>query len=642
MPKLGLCSKFKYCCPFGVYMYINKENKIIYTEYEKNNGITVDRAMIAYLKENKFPLFYNNIHFIQKYYREYSNQQLINKCIADVYSISNNQNKYYHQVTIPKRNGEDRILNVPNDDLKKIQKYILNRLFVWYEPLDCVMGYVKKRGIKENARIHLKSNYILKLDISDFFGSIHFGKVVNNILPDVYDENLKVLIANLCMLNGSLPQGAPTSPIISNMVMHKFDEIIFNYCKENNLIYTRYADDMFISSKENFDYKKVLHKIEYLLKKYYSMKLNKDKTHYLHDGLKEELCGIISNEKMQVSKKYRDSIRQEIYYLDKYGVEKHIYALYYDNKIERVLSPLEYYQKLLGKIRYVLNINNNDKKFIEYKNKINGYIKGLKPQQEISKTEYKYPEAFKLYLSGFEELHFDEENASLEEIVLHYVMNNQRINDDFYDEAYDLYRDEIYDNFCLGYLLAHSGDMDSILRFTKQRYADIYESAYDQNNLLATYLVWIYYSNLAKDVNLQEYWANRLASKGIYRGQVYLLIDKEGTKSPNIKFYADKKDAFAQFAYGRYFVKDEENRIKYILSSANNGYIKAFPYACDIYDKYGLAEEEFLLALRGAICENEFCMKKVIELSKKYNYSIPEEVEEILCDNGFFDDDFNE
>lgn len=602
-------------------MYINSSNKIIYSDYEKKNNITVDKNLISVLKDNNYPLFFNNIHFIQRYYRQYANQNLINKSINTIYHIANNQGKYYSEVIISKRNGKDRKLHVPCKELKHLQRFILNSLLSWYKPLDCVMGYVKGRGIKENAKVHLNSNYILKLDISDFFGSIHFGKIVNNILPSIYDENLKVLVTNLCMFNGSLPQGAPTSPIISNIVMAKFDEIVSNYCMENNLVYTRYADDMFISSENDFDYKKVLHKIEYLLKKYYSMKLNREKTHYLHDGLKEELCGVIVNEKMQTGKKYRDSIRQEMYYLDKYGVEKHIYALFYDKKIDSVISPLEYYKKLLGKINHVLNINPEDNKFIEYRKKISNYIEQLTPKKENVSQTKKYPKQFDEYFKFSSKLHFDFDNASIEEKVLYNFMNgiddNEKLYDDVYDEGGVVYK-----------LYSMHGDIDRALLIAEQNYEKYYKLAYEDNNLVATYLLLIYLINQEnREEDLVDYWSKRLSSMGIYRGIFIKACELEDVSL--LRKSANNKDPKAQLELAiKYYEKNSSQYIKYILASAENNYPKAFEYALNIYLDFRLYEDAFYWAIKGSLTESQYCLETALKLSREYNFSLPDEVKD--------------
>ena len=122
------------------------------------------------------------------------------------------------------------------------------------------------------------------------------------------------------------------------------------------------------------------------------MELNDDKTIILHNGMKQEICGVIVNEKLNVSKKYRDSIRQEVYYLKKYGPERHIQALYYDKKLEEVITPMEYYQKLLGKINFILSINNKNDEFIKYKELILSYIEELKPKKIKQEKKIRYPE----------------------------------------------------------------------------------------------------------------------------------------------------------------------------------------------------------------------------------------------------------
>lgn len=105
--------------------------------------------------------------------------------------------------------------------------------------------------------IHKNKRYILNIDLENFFNSFHFGRVMGYFNKNRYfnfDKKMSIIIAQLCCLNGALPQGAPTSPIISNLICRIFDYRILKITKKYKLNYTRYADDLTFSTNDNFFY----------------------------------------------------------------------------------------------------------------------------------------------------------------------------------------------------------------------------------------------------------------------------------------------------------------------------------------------------------------------------------------------------
>lgn len=605
---------------------------MIYTSYEFDNGIKANYDLIQIQKDKSLPFFINSIHFIQKCYHYYANDDRINMLIHNVYDMANNQKKYYHFKTIIKRNGKDRLLSIPNDELMYVLKYINHNVLSWYKPLPCVYAYVKHKGIKENAEEHLHSKYILKLDIKDFFGSIKFGKVVNNILPkDSYEEELRILLANLCMVNGSIPQGAPTSPTLSNIIMHKFDEIIMEYCKDNNLIYTRYADDMIISSVDIFDVKKVISKVKYLLKKYYHMELNDDKTIILHNGMKQEICGVIVNEKLNVSKKYRDSIRQEVYYLKKYGAERHIQALFYDNKLEDVITPMEYYQKLLGKINFILSINKDNEEFIKYKELILSYIEELKPKKIKQEKKIRYPEELTDYLLNKHKHIVCEDYCDFTDVLINVYCNKIPISKKFIDYIFENKLLKEKSIKLLFMVSSRQESLDYLLELIEDRFVWCLDLA-ENNEKSAVYFMMIHYLN-NNNFDAFKYWAYRLKSLGNYRG-IYLLSQYENGKK-FVKEAADNHIAIAQYNYALTLNEGSKKYYEYMLSAAENEYEDAMIKAVEIYESFELYEEAYRFICKLALREIDEYMELAVEYREKYKYDLPEKLEEILSQWGF-------
>lgn len=281
------------------------------------------------------------------------------KIIKEIYSISNNVENNYKVFKIRKRNGKYRTIYEPNSILKHMQKQILNNVLYDISVSEYAKAYKKGTSLKDNALVHTNKKIILKLDIEDFFDNISFTNIYNKCFNiEHFPKKIGVLFTTLVTYDGYLPQGAPTSAYISNIVMKDFDETIGNYCTSNNIDYTRYSDDMTFSS--DFDISELIKVVRKNLYKL-GLKLNNDKIHIVRNSSSQSVTGIVVNEKVQLSSKYRKKIRQEIYYIKKYGLESHL------NRI-KILDKEKYLRSLYGKILYVLQINNNDKEFIEYKN----------------------------------------------------------------------------------------------------------------------------------------------------------------------------------------------------------------------------------------------------------------------------------
>ena len=288
--------------------------------------------------------------------------------IRRLYTLSNNIEHYYKKYEIPKRNGDKRVIYEPNYDLKRIQKNILNNVLSGFKVSKYAMAYVKGMSVKDNVLPHVNKKVILKLDIKDFFNSISFIDIYNKVfLEEYFPKQVRMVLTYLCTYNEFLPQGAPTSAYISNLIMRDFDEEIGSFCENNNISYTRYSDDMTFSG--DFDVKKVIYKVKDELKKM-GMQLNYDKVHVIYDNMSQQVTGVTVNEKPQVLKFKRRRIRQEVYYIKKYGLESHLKRL-------NIKDGFSYLCSLLGKINFVLMINGDDSEFIKYRDFVLKEVNGL-------------------------------------------------------------------------------------------------------------------------------------------------------------------------------------------------------------------------------------------------------------------------
>ena len=281
------------------------------------------------------------------------------KYIKTIYSISNNVEKYYEIYKIKKRNGKYRKIYKPNSILKQIQKQILANILNNKSISKYAKAYHKGINLKDNAFPHINKKIILKLDIKDFFESISFFNVYNTCFPiEYFPKSVGMILTYLCTYDNHLVQGAPTSPYISNLVMKEFDEEIGYWCDLNNISYTRYSDDMTFSG--NLKPSEIITVVRKMLYKL-GLELNNNKTHVINKSYSQNVTGIVVNEKIQINSKYRNRIRQEIYYIKKFGLNSHLQKINIDS------DQKTYLNKLYGKILYVLQINKDDKEFKKYK-----------------------------------------------------------------------------------------------------------------------------------------------------------------------------------------------------------------------------------------------------------------------------------
>ncbi len=287
-----------------------------------------------------------------------------------LYALSNNLPAHYHPVQLPKRDGTFRALSVPDDLLKRVQRAIAEKLLA-YEPISMyATAYRVAGGIRKNAAPHVGKPMILKLDIVHFFDSVLYSTVKEKVFPkEKYAEKIRVLLTMLCYFGEVLPQGAPSSPAITNIILRDFDEAVGQWCKVRGIAYTRYCDDMTFSG--SFDTEEVTSFVSEQLRKE-GFFLNARKTAVVKNSCRQTVTGIVVNERMNVSASYKRKIRQEVYYLSQYGVREHL------QKIGSALPPQQYLARLLGRINYVLQISPDDVDFTAYKKTILTVMKNEK------------------------------------------------------------------------------------------------------------------------------------------------------------------------------------------------------------------------------------------------------------------------
>ena len=298
---------------------------------------------LAYAKklyEQGLPIIYSVDHF----------SKLVGYSTDYIYSISNSSKHFYRTFFIPKKDGKKRQIDEPLPGLKNIQRWILDEILNKLPVSKYAKAYTKGRSVKSNAYYHKNRKCIIALDIKEYFASIHFSKVFSFFLSLGYTEHVACVLSNICLLNNALPQGAPTSPALSNLCTKDLDDDLSAFVKGKQIMYTRYADDIAFSG--NFiDIREFYNNVKRILNKH-GFRLNYAKTRVLHKHQRQLVTGVVVNEKMQVSKDVRHMIRQSIYYIKKFGLQEHARHI---GKNED-----KYYKHLLGVVGFALFINPKD------------------------------------------------------------------------------------------------------------------------------------------------------------------------------------------------------------------------------------------------------------------------------------------
>jgi RNA-directed DNA polymerase len=301
-------------------------------------------------------------------------------CQLNYYSNPRARRNCYHEFSIPKKNGTNRIITAPTNQLKMLQTILNVLLNVVVIPHEKAYGFVSGKSIVENARIHIKKNYVYNIDLKDFFHSVDQARVWTclrlkplNLVGDRTNERdrianmiaaiccKKILVERLDLASGKvvpvhknvLPQGAPTSPILTNLVCQKLDFLLNRLAKNYNVKYSRYADDItFSSNKDLFQAEgDFLIRVNKIIVDQ-GFRINESKVRLQSAGYRQEVTGLTVNEGVNVSKIYIKEIRKWLYLWERYGyVRAFEYYCESMQKKEKDAKILE--QVLRGKLNFL-------------------------------------------------------------------------------------------------------------------------------------------------------------------------------------------------------------------------------------------------------------------------------------------------
>ena len=232
----------------------------------------------------------------------------------------------YRSFSIPKRSGGEREIRAPQPKLKAVQRALNLCFHSVFQPHRTAYGFVPGRSIADNAALHVGRNWVLNLDLEGFFPSTSFRRVKTVLGLDPFAfrgerEELGFLIANLCCDGGALPQGAPTSPTLTNAVCQRLDRRLNRLARENRARYSRYAGDLTFSSNASElgePFEEQVRSI--IVDEGYAV--NEAKVRRQSAYVRQEVTGLTVNDRLNVPRAFIDDIRFSLTLWEKHGYDQ--------------------------------------------------------------------------------------------------------------------------------------------------------------------------------------------------------------------------------------------------------------------------------------------------------------------------------
>ena len=244
------------------------------------------------------------------------NEKVMNQMIVSPES-------FYRSFSIPKRTGGEREISAPYPSLMMVQQWIYKTILLGQtEFSDSATGFIPGKSIVDNAKPHIGGKELLKMDIKDFFPSVGIKRVISVFKGMGYYHQIAYYLASLCCEDGHLPQGAPTSPILSNIVTKRMDYRLRHLAEKYDLIYTRYADDLTFSGS-HIPIKFI--SIVSAIVEDEGFLVNDKKTEIKRKYNRKIITGVsVSSGKPCIPREMKRWIRQQMYYITQYGLKAHM------------------------------------------------------------------------------------------------------------------------------------------------------------------------------------------------------------------------------------------------------------------------------------------------------------------------------
>lgn len=280
----------------------------------------------------------------------------------------------YKTFKIKKRNGGERTISAPTEKLKEIQQVLQVIFQHLYKGKPSVHGFVLDKSIVTNAKLHVGKRILVNIDLKNFFPTINFGRVRGVFLghPFDFEDGVATALAKICCMNGVLPQGAPTSPVLSNFVCRNLDNNMMKLAKTSRVLYTRYADDISISTNLKILPTEIgtIESDKLILSPLLRDKImsngffvNEFKVRYAYRDGRQEVTGLIVNKKVNVYRSYIKQVKSMMHAWETYGLYKAA-SKHFELFSKKPYSPgnleVAFVKMLTGKINHIGKVRGRD------------------------------------------------------------------------------------------------------------------------------------------------------------------------------------------------------------------------------------------------------------------------------------------
>lgn len=323
-----------------------KERRASWTQTKKEtlvyNGLEDDAAISAWTKTHGDleKIEKNNVPFIHSM-ETLSLELGVSYTLLRAFSVVPKVSKVQRYVSfeVPKKSGGVRLISAPTEALKQIQRAILDNILNKVPLHQAAHGFVPEKSIKSNAEPHVHSKIVINLDLKDFFPSIDYRRVKGAFAQLGYSEAISSTLAILCtqaetipfekdgtqmfLRQGDmfLPQGAPTSPAITNLICRRLDARLDGLARALGFSYTRYADDLTFAAKDAEAPVGTLLKSVRMIVKEEDFRIHPQKTRVMRAGKRQEVTGVVVNDVLGIDKARLKRFRAFLHHLETKGLE---------------------------------------------------------------------------------------------------------------------------------------------------------------------------------------------------------------------------------------------------------------------------------------------------------------------------------
>lgn len=312
---------------------IRKETEIVYLGETVSSGLNNLEENPERLQTNNLPSFSN----VEKLAEAMS--LTVGKLRFLAFHRNTSETKHYIHFKLAKKTGGHRLISAPMPQLKSAQHWILENILQKVSVNESAHGFLAEKNIVSNARPHLGAKIVVNFDLKDFFPSIIYSRVKGVFRSLGYSEAISTIFALICTapdveeveIDGKtyfvaiserhLPQGAPTSPYLTNILCKRLDKGLSTLAKNYDFAYTRYADDLtFSTQNDGKNLSDFINKVRYVVEKQ-GLTINEEKTRILRRGRQQEVTGIVVNDKISVDRKTLRKFRAVLHQAETKGLD---------------------------------------------------------------------------------------------------------------------------------------------------------------------------------------------------------------------------------------------------------------------------------------------------------------------------------